>query len=83
MYWKELYTTGKECTGRNHILQERNVQKGTVYYRKEMYGRELYTTGKECTGRNRIYYWKGMYGKEPYLILERNVQEGTVITTGK
>ena len=77
MYWKELYTIGKECTGRNHILPEKNVLEGTVYFWKEMYGKELYTTGKECTGKSRIYFWKGMYKKEPYLLLERNVLEVT------
>jgi len=42
--------------GKEPYLQlERNVLEGTVF-----------TTGKECTGRNRIYYWKGMYWKEPY-----------------
>jgi len=47
-----------------------------------MYGKELYTTGKKCTGRNRTYYWKGMYRKGPYLLLESNVRDGNVFTTG-
>ena len=56
MYWKKLYTTAKECTGRNCILQERNVLEGTVYYWKEMYWKELFSTKKKCyTGRNFIY----------------------------